>query len=93
MSRRLKHIVGYAAARQQRAPDHLTGVGRIVVTIERTADQRVDAVRGDHDVCVVPDAVGKTQFDARSKFHDAHQTMTEMEVAGVDAAGKRVEPP
>ena len=35
---------------EQRAPDHLAGIGRIVVAVERLADDRAHAVGADHDL-------------------------------------------
>ena len=50
MAGRLEHLLGHIAAVQERTPYHLTGIGRVVVAIERPADDRAHAIGADHDL-------------------------------------------
>jgi hypothetical protein len=58
----------------------------MIVAIERAAHLRMDAVRCDHKLGVMLDAVGKAEFDACRPFLYSDQTMAEMKAVAIDTA-------
>src|SRR5262245_54678270 len=46
----LEHLLRHIGAVQQRTPDHLTGVGWVVVAIKRLTDNRAHTIGADHDL-------------------------------------------
>jgi hypothetical protein len=58
----------------------------MIVAIERAAHLRMDAVRCDHKLGVMLDAVGKAEFDACRPFLYSDQAMAEMKAVAIDTA-------
>ena len=70
MAGRLEHFLRHIAAVQQRTPHHLTGIGRIVVAIERVTDHRTHAVGGDHELGLDLRAIGEREHDTVAALLD-----------------------
>ena len=67
------------AAVEQRTPDHLPGIGGIVLTIERLADDRAHAVGANDKVGFDLGAIGEGEHDAVVSLLDSNQAMVQMD--------------
>jgi hypothetical protein len=59
MARRLEHFRRHIVGVQKGAPYHLTGVGRVVVAIERLTDHRAHAIGTDHEFGLDAGTIGE----------------------------------
>ena len=62
---RLKRVSERGRAGDKRTPHHLPRIGGMIVAVEGAAYLRMDTIRGEDQLGVMRDAVGKTQYDAR----------------------------
>ena len=91
VSGRLKHIVRNVAAIEQRTPDHLSGIGGIVLTIESLADDRPHAVGANDKVGFDLGAIGEGEHDAVVSLLERHQTVAQMDQPVIQSAGKNLQ--
>ena len=91
MAHRLEHLLRHIAAVQQRTPHHLTGIGRVVVAIERLTDDRAHAVGADHELGLDLSAIGEGEHDAVASLLQSGQAVSQMNGAVIEPACERVQ--
>src|SRR5947209_20157783 len=91
MARRREHLLRHIAAVQERTPYHLTGIGGVVVAIERPADDRAHAIGADHDLRLDLGAIGESENDTVASLLQSCQAMSQMNGAMIEPACERVQ--
>src|SRR5262249_16347107 len=86
MAGRLQHLLRHVVAAEQRTPYHLAGIGRVVVAIERMANDRAHAIGTDHDLRLDSSAIGESEVGTAAMLLYSHKTMPEMNGAIIEPA-------
>src|SRR5262249_40068923 len=77
-----RHLAGV----QKRTPHHLTGIGRVVVAIERLTDDGPHAIGADHELGVNPVAVCESENGLVALLLYSRQAMSQMNSAVIEPA-------
>src|ERR1700730_4730570 len=91
MARRGEPLLRHIVAVEERTPYHLTGIGGVVVAIERAAGDRAHAIGADHDLRLDLSAIGESENDTVASLLQSGQAMSRMNGAVIEPAGERVE--
>jgi hypothetical protein len=91
MAGRLEHLLRHIAAVEQRTPHHLAGIGRVVVAVERLADDRAHTIGADHDLGLDASAIGESEGDSVAALLQSGEAVSQMNGAAIEPARQRVQ--
>src|ERR1700722_18140640 len=91
MAGRLKDIRRNIVAVEQSAPDHLAGIGRVIVAVERPPDHGTHTVSRDHVFRLDASAVIERKHRRVVLFFYAGEAMSEVNVTGIESGCERIQ--